>query len=72
MSLYRSAGRWKFGLANDAGIVDGVVQGVTADDEPQVATAAFLNTLIESTAVAYTAQWTEQPNGTWHGELIAR
>jgi hypothetical protein len=71
VDLYRSAGRWKFGLANEAGILDGVVQGVTADDDLQVASAAFLLRLTESTGVAYAAQWTEHPNGAWHGELFA-
>lgn len=71
VDLYRSAGRWKFGLANEAGIVDGEVRGVTADDPPQVASAALLLMLAESTGVVYAAQWTEHAEGAWHAELVA-
>jgi hypothetical protein len=71
VTLYRSAGQWKFGLWSDAGIIDGTVVGISADDEPAVAQATFLKTLAEATGVAYTAQWTEKSRGTWYGGLTA-
>jgi hypothetical protein len=68
--LYNPSGEWRYAIYGDAGIVDGVLLGVSSNVSLEEAQAFLIDQVAKLTGLQYSATWQQDESCWWTAQLV--